>query len=144
MKTLIIISTLFLLASTSSILFAKESNAVTLITLSNMDSYIKQNSSDKPLVINLSSTNKECKPCLNNNRSMTEAVKNLQGSWNIATIYINPWQNIFKQKEFVKKYKISGMPTTLIFHKNELLASQSGYIGNTTKVLKQFAKRKNI
>ena len=132
------------MATASSPLLAKESNAVAIITLSNMDSYIKQHSIDKPLVINLSSTNKECKPCLNNNKGMKKAANNLQGSWNIATIYINPWQNIFKKKEFVKKYNITGMPTTLIFHKSKLLGSQSGYLGNTTKVLKQFAKNKDI
>jgi len=132
-KTLLLI--LFLIGFVSS---ATAQGRMKEINGNEVEKYVATNSVNKPLLMFLSSTDGSCRPCIFGNGGMGEALDSLKENYNVVAVYFNPYRDIYKNnKNLVEKYKITGLPTTVIFHKGKLIMSQAGEIPNKAKQFKK-------
>ena len=110
------------------------------IKVNQVESTIKSQSFDKPLIIHFSSTDGSCRPCMYDNGGMDEASGALSETYNIAAVYFNPWRDINKHNHLEEKYEVKALPATTIFYKGKIVATQAGTIKNKAHILKKFWK----
>ena len=129
---------LLLIFSIGFVSYATAQGRMKEIKGSEVEKYVATNSVNKPLLMFISSTDGSCRPCVFGNGGMEEALDSLKKNYNVVAVYFNPYRDVFKDnKNLVEKYKITGLPTTIIFHKGKLIMSQAGEIPNKAKQFKK-------
>jgi len=85
--------------------------------------YSAKHSTQKPLVVHFSSSDKSCGYCIRDNVKVDAVIERLSDKYNFVRLDFNPWQSLNNNKplldDFIKIGKpIQGLPTTVIYYKN--------------------------
>lgn len=118
--------TLALKDSTTDPVVAVREGKMRRVAIHNLYEEALSSGKDKPILVFLSSGDSACPPCVKDAEDLSKVADALGDQYELIYASVEPWNDIEKEKDLLRAFKIRGLPSHFIMYKGKYLVGKGG------------------